>query len=123
MATKANGQNDSMSTFEIDGGSNLANANLDVIAVAFSSIRLHAIFGTGRWESVTIEQAAKLLEELGENEAPIFVLDRDSVNEIILDVDIIDLRVHLMLAAVARRPAALAFGQNALRIGLVPAFG
>lgn len=88
---------------------------------AFASLRVHAIFGTGKWESLTVDEAVLIQKTVETDLRPVFVLDRCSVDEDVLDVDIIDIRVHLVLAAAAGNVAAedfSAYSRHLFREGL-----
>lgn len=95
---------------------------------AFDALRVHAIFGTGRWEHLSLGEAARIQHTVRPELRPVFILDRCSVDERILDVDIIDIRVHVALAAAAGSRAACEFGGldddlHSVGLGLYPGEG
>lgn len=83
---------------------------------AFEALRVHAIFGLGSWRIVTLDEAMEMQRSLCPDLRPVLVLDRCSVDEDVLDVDIIDIRVQLLLAAAGGSLAAAEFGSYADRL-------
>ena len=94
------------------------------IRVAFENVKVRAILGTSFAEAMPIDEAKCLLESLDVDARPVFVLDRGSVDESVLDIDIIDIRVHLILASAAGNVGAREFGVYAesLSRGIDPAW-